>query len=79
MSASFAPFVAVEALAKRYGPERILDGVNFALPRESVLAILGLHHVKARAFQRHQQHFPHHARIINGENTHAHDAASSVK
>lgn len=41
MSASFAPFVAVEALAKRYGPERILDGVDFALPRESVLAILG--------------------------------------
>jgi len=35
------PFLAVEALAKRFGPERVLDRVGFTLERESVLAILG--------------------------------------
>jgi len=35
------PFVTVEALAKRFGAERVLDRVGFTLERESILAILG--------------------------------------
>jgi len=35
------PFLSVEALDKRFGAERVLDGVGFTLERESVLAILG--------------------------------------
>jgi len=34
-------FVAVEGLAKRFGPERVLDGITFTVGSESVFAILG--------------------------------------
>ena len=35
------PFAVAAGLAKSFGPERVLDGAGFSLPRESVLAILG--------------------------------------